>query len=1298
MAGSPSEASDSDEAGLVVHQTDLPAENNASSQVKPHAGKNSSSTVVVSPEQAALERQLRIDPVKLSFLGIYSYATWFDLVIVVVCTICAAAAGALVPVTPIISSRIILTFSKAESEGRQVEPLLNRYTVYYVYILIAALVTWFVSTAGFNYTGARITRTIKMRYFAAILKQNMAIFDDNGIGDILSQLNDDAKAIQNAISSKLSQTISAFGTLIATIAVCFALDWILMFELIWSLALGYVVLYAGGKLTVRYSSRSIEASSAGSAVVEEALGSIKTTTSLGMQNYIHSKYMDFLSNAARNAFVLSSLNSTLIAICVASGYMNVALAFWQGSNRLLQHKTAFTSVVAISMVTKSAAFCVLGVGSNMEVFAAALAGARRLTRMIRRQSPIDSSSDKGSSPAHFDSTIELRNVKHIYPCRPDTTVLDNVTIKFPMGQTTAIVGHSGSGKSSISNLLLRFYDPLAGQVLLDGHDLDSFNLVWLRQQMAVVKQEPFMFDKSIYENIELGFTEPQRESISDVKRQSAIYKAADMAQASDFISKLPQGYATIVGSRGSRLSGGQLQRLAIARALVSNPRILILDEATSALDTFTEAKLLSTMSSEDTGRSTIVIAHRLSTIRNADNIVVLNAGRVVESGKHADLMAAKSFYHDLVKAQEVEAHDHHATDQVGEQHEQPKSTNVKPSATPVEHEQVAETAAAVDAATASPDAPSSSIFSMILFIFKLNKGERHWLLLGLICCIIAGGEEPASAILFGKAITAISRPLDEANRIRSDAAFYSWMFFALALVMLVSCAVQGIAFSFTSEHLTNRVRSLALSQYLRLDVSFFDSKSNSASILANFLSNSASDLTGLSGSALGVILICISTLVSGIAVSLAIGWKLALVCLSVIPLMIGGGYFGVWLVGDFEKKNEHFANEAAGFAGETLNGIQTIAALTKEQRSLDEFERILCSKKREALVSNLQASFMYALTQSAYYACMALSFWYGGQLIIRGEYTLFQAVSVQSGMLLSAFSAGLIFSWTPNIGKAKQAAASLQRLLARKSAIDPSSPDGAGLGEVQGQIEFDSVSFSYPSRPDHLALDKLSLTIPPGANVAFVGKTGSGKSTIISLIERFYDPTGGSVLLDSKPIKSLRIADYRRCIGLVSQDPILYSGTLRTNLTLGLDDETQPTDEDITKACQEANIYDFISSLPDGLNTEVGSRGNQLSVGQKQRIVLARALLRQPKILLLDEATSALDSQSEASIQQALEKARHGRTTITIAHRLSTIVKADKIYVINDGCVIEAGTHAQLMAMKGSYHGLYMASKGGQTL
>ncbi|KAL7952825.1 multidrug resistance protein [Trichoderma compactum] len=1299
MAGSPPGARDGEKTDHTIEDATVPQD--GSTETEKRSDGDDSSNTITTAEQTVLSEQLRFDDVKLSFFGIYSFASWIDIIIVIICSVCAVIAGAIIPVTPIISSRIILAFSKAEAQGSDLRPLVDQYTLYYVYIMIAALVTWFVSTAGFNFTGARITRTIKKSYFSAVLRQNMAVFDDKGAGEILSHLTDDTMAIQNAISSKLSQTISAGGTLVGTIAVCFSLDWLLTFELIWSLVLGYAVLYLGGKLTVRYSSRSIEASSAGSAVVEEALSSIKTTTALGMQNHVHSTYMAFLGKASKNGFVLGSMNAGMLAVCVASGYFNVALAFWQGSRRLTDAKTSFTAVVTIAMVTKAAAFCVLSVGSNMEIFAMAVAGTRRLARMTHRVSPIDSSNEKGLSPGQFNSTMELRNVRHIYPCRPNTVVLDDVSLVFPSGRTTAIVGHSGSGKSSISNMLLRFYDPLAGRILLDDKDLSTYQIRWLRQQIAVVKQESFMFNKSVYDNIKIGLTGPRWAAVSDDDKDKAIYKAAEIAQADDFVRKLPQGYETIVGTRGSRLSGGQLQRIAIARALVNDPQILILDEATSALDTTTEAKLLSAMTGENRQRTTIVIAHRLSTIREADNIVVLNAGRVVESGTHDDLMAAQSFYYELVKAQDV-GHDEQSTNDdeiLDEKRDSTSSSVAKADVDKDQNDGEGQTGASSDAET-NDNVVSSSVFSMMVFIFKLNKGEWHWLILGLIFCVIAGGEEPASAVLFGKAISAISQSSgNSADTIRSQAGFYSWMFFLLAWVMLIACAAQGIAFAFSSEHLTTRVRSLALQQYLRMDISYFDKKENSAAALSGFLSGSTRDLTGLSGSALGIILICISTLISGVVVSLALGWKLALVCLSVIPLMMGGGYFGVWLVGDFEKKNELFANRTAEFAGETLHGIQTIAALTREQTALDEFHETLEASKTKALAANLQASLMYALTQTAYYACMALSFWYGGRLILRGEYSLFQVIAVQSAMLLSGYSAGMIFSWTPNIGSAKQAAASLQRLLAQKSAIDPSSPGGAKADAIQGQIEFNSVSFAYPSRPDHPALKNLSFKIPSGANVAFVGTTGSGKSTIVSLIERFYDPTSGSVLVDSKPIDFYKMSEYRKSIALVSQEPNLYSGTIKMNLTLGLEDEdVKPSDAAIEAACKEANIYDFISSLPDGLNTEVGSGGNQLSVGQKQRIVLARALLRQPKILLLDEATSALDSQSESLIQQTLDKVKKNRTTITIAHRLSTIVKADKIYVLSEGNIVESGTHPQLMALKGSYYELYTASKSGQTL
>lgn len=270
------------------------------------------------------------------------------------------------------------------------------------------------------------------------------------------------------------------------------------------------------------------------------------------------------------------------------------------------------------------------------------------------------------------------------------------------------------------------------------------------------------------------------------------------------------------------------------------------------------------------------------------------------------------------------------------------------------------------------------------------------------------------------------------------------------------------------------------------------------------------------------------------------------------------------------------------------------------------------------------------------------------------------------------------------MGKAKQAAQELKVLFDRKPTIDFWSQEGQPVTAVSGSIEFRDVHFRYPTRPEQPVLRGLNLSVKPGQYIALVGASGCGKSTTIALLERFYDPLVGGIYVDGKEISSLNINDYRSFIALVSQEPTLYQGTIRENVLLGADRD-DVTDAQIEFACREANIYDFILSLPDGFSTVVGSKGSMLSGGQKQRIAIARALLRDPKILLLDEATSALDSESEHVVQAALDAAAKGRTTIAVAHRLSTIQKADVIYVFDQGVVVESGTHGELMGKGGRY-------------
>jgi ATP-binding cassette subfamily B (MDR/TAP) protein 1 len=1057
--------------------------------------------------------------------------------------------------------------------------LINHYTLYFLYLALGALVTWFISTAGFAHTGARITRRIKGDFFSSVLRQNMAVFDQ-GTGNMVTQLTVDANVIQEGISQKLSLTISAIGTLVATYAVSFALNWKISFMLTWSFFLSLAFLYGGNKIAVRYSKISSEANSSGISIIEEALGSIRSTTALGLQGFIAKTYDEYLNTAEKAGTVLKTLMGTMVGITVGTGYLNVALALWQGSIFLVDGTVSFMAVVAITLITKTAAFCVLGVGQNAEAFTSAISASGRVFRIISRESPIDPMSDRGLTPGLVHGTIELQNVKHVYPSRPGFVVAHDLSLVLPAGKTTAIVGPSGSGKSSVAQLIMRFYDPIRGDVLLDGHSLRDLNLKWLRRQIRFVNQEPFLFDTTVVENIEHGFVGTRLEGISPQEKMQRVEHAARIACAHDFIQGLPGGYHTRVGSRGSQLSGGQKQRIAIARAIVADPQILILDEATSALDTSTEAAVQGALNGTSTSRTTIIIAHRLSTIRDADNIIVIKDGRVVESGTHSSLMACRGAYFDLVEAQRS-ARDETDEEQISDNDAATDHFSMSSSDDKKEKPATIETydyASLPPASNPNEKETSYSLLAMIRFVLGLNAKERHLILMGLLCSIIAGFEEPLSAILFGKAIVAISKPISLASEIRSESNFYALMFFLLAVVMILVFCIQGSVFAFCSERLVHRALNLALGKLLQREIAFFDQKENSASALTSFLSTEAADLAGMSGGTLGTILIAVSTLVSAFIVGLIFGWKLGLVCSSVIPVLIGCGFLAVWSVGEFEKQNERFTRASAAYAGEAISAIQTIAALTREFEVVQYYENSLTESSTENLKSHLRASFMFALARTGLYCCMGLGFWYGGTLILSHEYSLFQFTVVYMTVIMSAYSAGIIFSFSPNIGKAKRSAYGLKKLLDSTSTIDPESPAGRDPGTPQGNIDFRNVSFSYPTRPERPALQNISLSIPPGTHIALVGGTGSGKSTIVSLLERFYDPNGGCIFLDGQPISSFNLKKYRRCIGLVNQEPTMINGSIRMNLLAGIDEEV--TDVAIQNACKQANIYDFITSLP----------------------------------------------------------------------------------------------------------------------
>ncbi|CAG8419380.1 unnamed protein product [Penicillium salamii] len=1259
-------------------------------------------------ERDILKRQLDAPPRPISFFGLYRYASHIDILILVVSTLCAMAAGAALPLFTILFGSLATSFQKIMQDTVSYDSFyhdLTKNVLYFVYLGIGEFVTVYISTVGFIYTGEHITQKIRENYLQAILRQNIAYFDKLGAGEVTTRITADTNLIQDGISEKVGLTLTALATFVTAFIVAY-IKYAPLAGICTSTIVALVVIMGGGsRFIVKFSKLSLESYGAGGTVAEEVISSIRNATAFGTQEKLAQQYEVHLAKAERWGMRLQMALGVMVGGMMGIMFLNYGLGFWMGSRFLVQHKVDVGHVLTILMAILIGSFALGNVSPNGQAFTNAVAAAAKIFATIDRTSPLDPTSEEGIILDHVEGHIEFRNVKHIYPSRPEVTIMQDVSLAMPAGKTTALVGPSGSGKSTVVGLVERFYLPVGGQVFLDGHDIQTLNLRWLRQQISLVSQEPVLFGTSIFKNIRHGLIGTRFENESEEKIKELVETAAKMANAHEFISVLPEGYETNVGQRGFLLSGGQKQRIAIARAVVSDPKILLLDEATSALDTKSEGVVQAALDRAAEGRTTIVIAHRLSTIKTAHNIVVFVNGQIVEQGTHSDLTEHDGPYYKLVEAQRIneekeadalEGDDEDSAEQMTKSHIA-RVKSMGSESTRNENEAFAdnmqrrESRKSISSAVLSkPNAEGTSKYSLltlIRFIGSFNKEEWYYMVIGLCFSILAGCGQPTQAFLYAKAINALSLPESMWGKLRSDANFWSLMFFVVGIVQFITFSIHGVTFAYTSERLIRKARSKAFRVILRQDIDFFDREENSTGALTSFLSTETKHLSGISGQTLGTILMCSTTLIAAIVISLSFGWKLALVCISVVPVLLGCGFYRFYMLASFQARSKAAYEGSASYACEATSAIRTVASLTREDDVWSIYHAQLENQGRASLMSVVKSSLLYAASQALVFFCVALGFWYGGTLLGHHEYDIFRFFVCFSEILFGAQSAGTVFSFSPDMGKAKNAAAEFLKLFERRPTIDTWSEEGETMSHCDGSIEFRDVHFRYPTRPEQPVLRGLNLSVKPGQYIALVGPSGCGKSTTIALLERFYDSLSGGIFVDDKNITDLNVNSYRSHIALVSQEPTLYQGTIKENILLGTPNE-DPSEEELFKACRDANIYDFIMSLPEGFNTVVGSKGGMLSGGQKQRVAIARALLRNPKILLLDEATSALDSESEKVVQAALDAAARGRTTIAVAHRLSTIQKADIIYVFDQGKIIESGTHTELLRNKGRYYEL----------
>uniref|UniRef100_A0A6Q2ZJP2 ABC-type xenobiotic transporter n=1 Tax=Esox lucius TaxID=8010 RepID=A0A6Q2ZJP2_ESOLU len=1176
----------------------------------PEETKEEPQTADIEAKTAKGRRKKKTEPKEpqrtVGFFQLFRYATCCEVFLMVIGLLCSAIHGIALPLMCVVFGDMTDNFVQS---GQQYFTNLTsiliyifsyRNAYYFVGIGCAVLLLGTFQVMLFLLTATKQTKRIREKYFHAILHQQMAWFDTHQIGVLNVRMTDDINTINEGLGDKICVFVQFFCTFLTGLIIGFVFGWKLTLVI-----LAISPLLAGSAaILATLTSKELSAYAKAGAVAEEILVAIRTVVAFNGQKKAVEKYENNLEDAKNYGIkkaITTNVSMGLTQFVIFGAY---ALAFWYGTKLSVDEPENYTigKTITVFFSVMIGAFS-LGQGApNLEAIAKARGAAYEVYKTIDQPRPIDSSSKEGHKPDHVRGDIEFKDIHFNYPSRKE---VKGVNLTVPRGKTIALVGASGCGKSTTIQLLQRFYDPDLGQITLDGHDIRTLNVKWLRENIGIVSQEPVLFGTTIAENIRYGKADATDEDIE---------RAVKEANAYDFIAKLPDKLNTMVGERGAQLSGGQKQRIAIARALVKNPKILLLDEATSALDTQSESIVQAALDKARAGRTTIMIAHRLSTIRTADVIAGFSNGQVVEQGTHRELMAKKGVYYSLVMQQ---SHGNPEVEDTSEDNSLPDYNDLAQVLLYHVHTVfVMQFSFLIDNGSLQkedesnlPDVPLSRILAM-------NKPEWPYLLFGVLASLVGGGVYPCVAILFAKII--------------------------------------GVSDS-------------------HLEIGWFDDHENAVGVLTTRLASDASLVKGATGARLGLLTNCICTLTIAIVVAFVFCWQLTLLILACVPFLIGANFIQMRAMAGHASKDQGALEQS----GKTVENFKTVVALTREDVFFYKFMDSLERPYKNGLVKAPIYGLTFALSQAIPYMVNAAIFRFGAWLIAHC-YTYLIRVTRQSS------------SFAPDFGKAKTAAARIIKLLEKDPEIDIYSEEGKKPSDFAGNIEFRGIHFAYPTRQNVKVLQGLNVSVGPGQTLALVGESGCGKSTSVQLLERFYNPAEGQVLVDGQDAKTLNLAWLRSQLGLVSQEPILFDCTITENIQYG-DNSRVVSQAEIEEAAKKANIHDFIMGLPEKYNTSVGDKGTQMSGGQKQRIAIARALVRQPKILLLDEATSALDTESEKIVQQALDDARLGRTCIVIAHRLSTIHNADKIAVIQNGQVAEQGTHTELMAKEGAYFALVNA-------
>tara|TARA_B100001964_G_scaffold135309_1_gene149400 strand:- start:1284 stop:4877 length:3594 start_codon:yes stop_codon:yes gene_type:complete len=959
----------------------------------------------------------------------------------------------------------------------------------------------------------------------------------------------------------------------------------------------------------------------------------------------------------RSTMWVLATNSLSRGITDTSIAIGAATALGVGAQRVVSGQMELAILIVILMLGVEIFRPMRDLRTVLHEGMVGLSAAQGVYRILDAEPPVQEQS-AATVPTALDPMINFDSVSFSYPGHLNT-VHDNLELNIRPGERVGIVGPSGCGKSSIVRLLLRFYDPDSGTVSLGGYDLKELPLAEIRRQISVVNQDTFLFHGSIAENIMLGRPDATREQIIEAAKNANIHA---------FVATLPLQYDSLIGEKGIKLSGGQRQRVAIARALLRDSPILVLDEALSAVDAENEAVIQQALETLMKDRTTLVLAHRLSSVINCDRILVLDRGRIAESGDHISLMRQQGIYASLMSEQVHEA-----------DREQHKSTFAETlnstSHTPPEDVSV-QSDQPTEGIVKAEGLNWQQVVQILMSHIMPWKGRLTLtFVFGVLRVVAFIGVGVFSALIV--------------LALKNGVGFGTYLV-GLAIVAPLSGVLHWLESWIAHDMAFRLLAQMRVNVFRKLD----------QLAPAYLVRRRTGDLMGIATQDVELVEYFFAHTVAPAFVSVVVPVVVLVVLASanlwiaaaLAPFLLAVGFSPFLmrgLVDDLGSRSREAAGELAAHAIDSVQGVAEIVSYQQEKGRGDDFDQLA-----ERHIS-LRLPFFGQLTLQ--HTLLEVFTGLGGLAVVTAGAILTSSGSMDPGVLplltILAMAAFLPVSEIAQVGR--QLADTLgatRRVYALENEPVP-VVDGPGLSKCEQApaILFSGVDFNYPGR-SRKVLENIRFTIPAGETVALVGPSGAGKTTLAQLMMRFWDPEKGVISLSGIDLKEYRLDELRARIALVAQDTYLFNNTLKENILIA---KPRATPVELAQAVDMAALSELADSLPQGLETPVGERGTSLSGGQRQRVAIARAFLKDAPVLILDEATSHLDAISEQSVRAALDQLKTDRTTVIIAHRLSTIRDADLIVVLDNGRVIETGRHEELLRSGDLYARLVSRQLGG---